>query len=267
MLHECGILHIQNNQRGVPVQRNEELARFYFQLASESRLGILGELERKSLRMQEIAQKQNLTNTEVCRQLQNLSEALLIQKQPDGQYSLTNYGRLVLELSPAMQLAFKHRQYFLMHDFKRLPQSFISRLGELSKATLITELAEGINALAEMLKRSEQEIWLMSDQIIEGNSHLIAQRIAAGINLRSLVHERVLESPLLSITTGNNVERRALPDIPGTIIITEKEAVVSLYTLGGKTDYTAFAGSDPAFIKWARDLFNHYWEQGEQIYP
>ena len=79
------------------------LDKLFFELASESRLGILFELQTKNLKMQEVAQKLSLTHTEVFRQLQRLSEALLIQKKPEGTYAITQNGKLLLELSRSFE--------------------------------------------------------------------------------------------------------------------------------------------------------------------
>ena len=81
----------------------EGLDKLFFELASESRLGILFELQTKNLKMQEVAQKLGLTHTEVFRQLQRLSEAMLIQKQPDGAYAITQNGKLLLEFSHSFE--------------------------------------------------------------------------------------------------------------------------------------------------------------------
>ena len=75
---------------------SEGLDKLFFELASESRLGILHGLKMKNLKMQELARMLDLTDTETCRQLQRLSEARLVQKQPDGTYNLTRYANLIL---------------------------------------------------------------------------------------------------------------------------------------------------------------------------
>jgi len=52
------------------------LEKLFFELASESRLGILTELQKHDAKMPEIARKLDLTNTETFRQLQRLNEAI-----------------------------------------------------------------------------------------------------------------------------------------------------------------------------------------------
>ena len=57
----------------------EGLDRLFFELASESRLSILCTLQAGGVRMQEIAKRLNMTDTETSRQLLRLSEASLIR--------------------------------------------------------------------------------------------------------------------------------------------------------------------------------------------
>ncbi len=85
----------------------EGLDKLFFELASESRLGILLELQTKELKMQEIARKLNLTHTETFRQLQRLSEALLVEKKPDGTYAITQNGKVLMELSHSFRVRIK----------------------------------------------------------------------------------------------------------------------------------------------------------------
>ena len=245
----------------------EGVERLFFEFSSQNRLGILRELQTKPLKMQEVGRKLDLTDTEAFRQLQRLCEASLIQKKTDGAYSITNYGRLMVELSLTLEFVFKRKKYFLEHDIWKLPHPLITRLGDLSKAELKTELAENVNRLEEMTKLSEEYVWSMTDQNISSLSHAMAERLQKGVKFRSIVHEKMVGTPLVQLTSGKNVERKTLPNIPGILVITEKEACVSLFLFDGKIDYAAFFGSDPLFLRWASDLFHYCWDQGSPLHP
>jgi predicted transcriptional regulator len=114
----------------------EGIERLLFDLASENRLGILKALSQSRLKMAEVARRLDLTATENFRQLQRLSEAKLIQKLPNGEHTLTQYGKLTLHLLLALEFTHKHRDYFLTHDIWRLPSPFVNRIGELTGAAL-----------------------------------------------------------------------------------------------------------------------------------
>jgi len=60
------------------LENNEWLGKLLFELASESRLVILRELQKENLKMQEIARRLDVTATEAFRQLQRLSTSSLV---------------------------------------------------------------------------------------------------------------------------------------------------------------------------------------------
>src|SRR4030067_3621164 len=113
------------------MENEEGIVRLFFELASENRLGILCKLNAKNWKMKEIARKLDLTTTETFRQMQRLSEALLVQKHPEGTYAITQVGRLVLQLSLSLEFVSKHKEYFLTHDIWGLPYQFGNRIGQL----------------------------------------------------------------------------------------------------------------------------------------
>ncbi len=86
--------------------------------------------------MQEIARRLNVTATEACRQLERLSKASLIQRQPDGTFALTQYSKIVLPISLSLDFVSKYKEYFSTHYFMRLPCQFVNRVGEISEANL-----------------------------------------------------------------------------------------------------------------------------------
>jgi len=142
----------------------EGLDKLFFELASESRLGILFELQTKNLKMQEVAQKLSLTHTEVFRQLQRLSEALLIEKMPEGTYAITQNGKLLLELSRSFEFVLRFRRSLLSRDFERIPYQFINRLGELSQAKLSMDTNEMINDAEQLILGAEKYLWVIGQR-------------------------------------------------------------------------------------------------------
>ena len=216
--------------------------------------------------MNEIARKIDITATEASRQIQRLQDELVIQKQVDGTYALTNYGKLVLHFFPPLEFLLKHKQYFISHDVWRLPPQFISRLGELSQGTLCTEMAEAVDRIENMMRSSEDHVWVITDQVMSVHSGVMIERLSKGVNFKSLIHERLVDSPQVRLF-GENVDRKILSSIPGLFSITEKEALVALLSLDGKLDHVGFFGSDPSFMNWANDLFLYYWNQAKRQYP
>ncbi len=239
---------------------NEGLAQLYYELASESRIQILRQLERENIKMNELARRLDLTATEVFRQLQRLSEAQLIQKNQEGLYYLTAYGKLLLQLGASVEFVFMHRQYFLTHDVSKIPPEFVNRLGELSETSLGADVITNMNKIEKIVKEGESYEYFIGEKALSHMEHALREKTAAGIKFRFLFPKSLLP-PNSEVWIEHNIEGRGLLDIPVFLTLTEKEAMVCFPTLGGKLDYLGFSGNDKTFLHWVNDLFLFYWEK------
>jgi len=213
--------------------------------------------------MQEIARRLCVTATEAFRQLERLSAAMLVQRQPDGAYKVTSYGKLVLQLSSTLSFLLKYKQYFSTHDISPLPHQFISRLGELSGATLIVDTMESLNRGQRMFMTAEQFGWGLAEGVVpELMAPVMEERMQKGMKFRFLIPESKLPPTPPGLA---NMELRGLAEIPEVVAVTEKAAVLCLHAFDGKMDYSAFYGTDPAFMGWAKDLFLYFWEKGKRL--
>jgi len=239
--------------------------KLFFELASESRLGILRELPKESLKMQEIARRLDVTATEAFRQLQRLSEALLVQKQPEGTFAITQYGKLVLQLSSSLEFVSKHKDYFSTHDVWRLPYQFVNRIGELSQANLIMDTMDSINKGAQMFIEAEQYAWGLVEhgRGPELMSPIMNERIRKGVKVKMLIPESFLATAIPPAKVPN-CEVRGLSDIPAIMALTEKEAAICFRLIDVRMDYAGFYGKDPIFLNWVKDLFLYYWDKGQR---
>jgi predicted transcriptional regulator len=235
------------------MEDQEGIEKLFFELASESRLDLLRELNKKNWKMNDVARKLDLTTTETFRQLQRLTEALLIQKQPEGTYAITQYGKLVLGLSASLEFAFKHKHYFLTHDIWRLPRQFVNRISELSGAELKMGMVESTMKSSQLIGAAEKFMWAVSPEPLPQTFENMSEQIPKGVEYRVLSPQ-----PPIKI---RNLENRTLVDPPVIFVVTEKEAVVCFRFVDGRMDYAGFFGEDPAFCGWVRDLFLHYWEK------
>ena len=214
--------------------------------------------------MREIARKLDLTTTETFRQLQRLNEALLVHKQPNGDYAITEYGRFVLQLSSSFEFIYKHRQYFSTHDFRRLPYQFQNRIGELSSASLGTDTMENINLAERITREAEQYMWGGGVEQSLNISSILMESIPKGVKYKFLFPQRFINPRPLPSQMAGAIEWRSFEDLPVNIVLTEKEAGISFCLVGGKADYVGFAGKDPVFLGWVKDLFCYYWEKGKR---
>jgi predicted transcriptional regulator len=247
------------------VANQERIEKFYFELASESRLSILREINKQDRKMCEIARTLSLNATEVFRQLQRLSEALLIQKKPQSTFGITEYGRVVLQLSSSFEFIYKNRQYFATHDFSRLPYQFLNRIGELNSAFLLTDMIENINIIEQLTREAEQYMWGGGTEQPLNVRPILQENIPKGATYRFIFPKRFISTRQLPPEIARAVEWRSMEDLPFTIILTEKGAGICFNLVGGKADYVGFGGRDPMFMNWVKDLFLYYWDKGQRI--
>jgi len=244
----------------------EGLDKLFFELASESRLGILFELQTKNLKMQEVAQKLSLTHTEVFRQLQRLSEALLIQKKPEGTYAITQNGKLLLELSRSFEFVSRFRQSLLSRDLERIPYQFINRLGELSQAKLSMDTNEMINNAEQLIIGAEKYLWLIGQRPLSSLNQKADEISQKGVQVKLLFDENSRKF-YDNIPERRNFEKRVVPTIPAIMLINEKLAGINILSTDKRGDSMVLYGSDPKLLRWADDLFLYFWEQGKCCFP
>ena len=230
--------------------------KLFYELASESRLDILRKLNEKSWKMNDLARKLDLTTTESFRQLQRLKEASLVEKQPDGKYVITAYGKLVLQLSASLEFVFRHKEYFRAHDVTQIPLQFVSRIGELSQAKLIMGMVESTTKSSTLIGEAEQFMWAVSSEPVPSPFSEVAKQIPKGVEYRILSPQPPVRMPRL--------ESRCLSDVPVILAVTEKEATLSFRFIEGRVDYACFSGSDPLFLNWVKELFLYYWNKGKR---
>ncbi len=237
----------------------------FLELSSESRLDLLRELETKELRMGELARRLRLTATETTRQLKRMTDALLVRRLPEGAYTATPYGRLVLQLSPSLEFVSRHREYFAARDLSRLPYYIVNRLGELSEGTLHTETMESIVMGEQLMGRVQRHFWALvpgpGSELLGPTVHV--QRLR-GVDFRFGVPAEVLPPKAPPPGAEPDFEVRGLPQIPAILAATDVESFVSFPPVGGRWDYAGFYGKDPKFLQWTKDVFLHFWEQGKR---
>ena len=247
------------------MEDEEGIERLFFELASESRLSILREINRQKGKMREIARKLNLSTTDTFRQLQRLSDALLLQKQNDCNYGITQYGIFVLRMSNNLEFLFKHRTFFSSHDFTRLPGQFLDRVGELSKAEFCSDTMASVNVVQRIIREADQYMWAGAAEQPLRIRHILVESIPRGVTYKFLFPKQYITAALTFPGMERAVEWRAIEDIPVNLVISEKEAGISFCQPDGKTDYAGFFGKDPAFMNWVKDVFEYYWAKGARV--
>jgi DNA-binding MarR family transcriptional regulator len=215
------------------------LDKLFFELASESRLSILQLLQKENLKMQEIARRLNVTATEAFRQLDRLSNASLVKRQPDGAFTISEYGKLVLQLSSSLDFISKYKPYFETHNIMLLPPSFVNRIGEISGAQLSSDTIANLNRV----EKAYLDAKIFGFGIAEGTipEHMapkMDQKLLEGLKFKFLIPQNRM--PKTGTIKEHDVEGRGIPELPLILVLTEGFGGVFFLQTDGKVDYTGF---------------------------
>jgi predicted transcriptional regulator len=102
----------------MPPDTDEDLAAFsnteqtFFELASQQRLAIIFRLNVKKAKISQLAKDLDITMQEAHRNVNRLQQAGLIEKDPEGVFSLTTFGNTIIKQIPTFNYLSKHKEYF-----------------------------------------------------------------------------------------------------------------------------------------------------------
>jgi len=98
----------------------ERLTEHLFILASIDRLTLLSEIAIERRRLSQLSTKLSATPQETSKHLTRLRDAKLIEKDSDGFFCLTAFGRIMLNLLPSIRFLTQNREYFSLLRYERL---------------------------------------------------------------------------------------------------------------------------------------------------
>lgn len=255
-----------------------------FEVSNDIRHKILLILKNDSATVTNISQKLEISLTEASRHFNRLSQAGLIQKNPDGDYSITLIGKTMLAQIEPLSFIVEHSEYFRSHDATRIPKQYLNRIHEISEAqpnytkrANIMRLVEKIGRIpleAEeysfcILDESSMELVLYSepekekDENTESIIELISQGIISHALFPSSLDKKKIPSDSLKafydLHKFGNFEFRIIDDIDVFIYMNEKFVIISFPDKNGTFDYLGFESTDQRTLNWCKDLFAYYW--------
>jgi len=232
-----------------------------FELASDERVAILTELESKPLRQSDVARKLSLTVQETSRQLERLTDAMLVSKDSESRYRVTSFGRIVLSILPSFRFVQEQRDFLVTHDLSSLPATFVHRIGELSNHRSISKLDEVMAHLEQVVKGAGRYVWIMADQNVR---QAYPHEHPAGVPFRLILPKSVDAETIQTLRTriGGTLEIARITDVELTIVMNEKTAAVYFQNRDGQMDFMrGFASEESTFHRWCEDIYGFFWSQ------
>jgi predicted transcriptional regulator len=187
-----------------------------------------------------------------------------VEKDPEGFYFATPYGKLILSFLPGLSFVAKHPDYFMDHDLSLLPPGFLARLGELSNCNFGEGTISNLDVSRKITMEARERLYMISREV-PADTGVYHSKVSEGVELRVLLHENALPS-------GPEADRRRATaphvlritsTVPIIMVITENAAALMFPNRKGMFDFSAgFSSMDPSFRGWCEELYQYLWDQG-----
>ncbi len=242
----------------------------FFELASEQRLAIIFRLNEKRGKISHLAKDLDITMQEAHRNANRLQQAGLIEKNPEGIFSLTTFGNTIIKQIPTFNYLSKHKEYFSEHVLGELPIKFIMRLGALDRCEYVKGIVAILERWKDIYREAGQYIYEIVPQVPIDLIEPAVKRVREGIKYSYVLPRNVIvpkgRKELLKklghseLLNKGTIERRMVDSVQVAVILNEEHAAVLFPNLKGETDMNMiFYSSDPVFHEWCIDYFRYRW--------
>jgi len=250
----------------------EKLCNLLFELSSEDRLTILTCLREEPMKLTHLSQRLKYTPPEASRNVSRLSEAKLIERDPDGVYHLSPLGEEALRLLDGYRFLSEHSEYFSTHTLRDIPGEFTDRLGALVNAEQPREIMSTLSTAEKMVEEAEEYVLTIADSFPTSWIPLELESVMRGVRNRSILPRGIELTPEQGTVTRHEeavlaaagmsklLELRYVDRVDVFLMMSEKEVGgITFRTVDGGFDHMHFSGSDSRFHGWCKDLFEYYW--------
>jgi predicted transcriptional regulator len=247
---------------------DKDEAELLFNLASADRLVLLRKIDAGGQNLTNLSKTINASMAEGTRHIKRLTEAGLVRKDSEGFYGTTPVGKSILRLLPGIGLLLEHRDYFKSRELSFLPLEFVERIGELSTARRVNQLSAVLEHIKSVVSQGKNHVWLISDNLFPQWPGIGSAFLSTDLPVRLIAEESTSRKVLSEYKSRlPRSEIAVLKEVRIGMAINESTAGVCFPTETGGIDFTSgFAGSDPTFLTWCNNLFEHYWASARKIY-
>ncbi len=252
-----------------PMSDRTGLGKLFFELSNPRRLAILSLLRQGPLRLSKIAVQCRLTAPETSRHLVRMTQQGLLQRSPEGGYSLTGFGHLVAREMSSFEVLLARKAFLRNHDLTVMPEEFLRRLYVFEGAEEGSNVSNTLRVVEQVLEEARDHAWFLSDQAMLTSTVLLNTTRRTRASVRLLVPSSILppsNQRVNPIPRELPLELRVLPEVRLALAMNEKIAGVCFAAESGPVDYTTgFRSESVGFLRWSHEVFEHYWKQGRVI--
>ena len=250
----------------------------FFELSHENRMKILMLLKNlDEENLTKISKEMEVSTQEVYRHISRLVESRLLIKTLAGNYELSFYGKLVLEMVPGYKFLAEHSDYFQNHDTTMLPQDFILSLSKLNDSIYFEHVLLTLNKINSVIENADEYLWAITDRLSMNQVDIIVKSLKKDVthkiiepvnwepspDLDNYYTEGVIQQ-LRSSEINGKLQIRKIPKIPIFLFLNNKcETVFGFPGEHGKIDFIGFYSENRKASEWIKDLFIHFFDLSE----
>ena len=272
---------IEDNDSSSPF---ENTARTFFELGSAQRIAILYRIEEEKCNLARLAKDLGCSMPEVRRNIIRLTNSGIVDRESNGTFFLTTFGKTVLEQIPTLDFLSGNKDYFSDHTLSALPLKFIKRIGSLSDSKLISGLVSVDERLNDIYRKSQEYVYAMIPEVpidlIESivarlkkieNKHFSFSYILPTDATVPKRRKQLLDGlGFDELLKKGTVERKMVNSLLIGVVLNDEQACVMFPRIqrNNKIEIdmnSMFYGEDPGFHEWCLDYYRYVWHNARSF--
>ena len=258
-------------------EKDEPISNLFMELASETRFSILLSLSKHPARLSSLSRELDTTAQDVFRNLNRMAKEGLVKKS-DGEFSITEYGSMVVNQVPYFAFLRRNRKFFETHSLAAsgIPASYLLRAGELAPCTTINSVTEVFQRLKKIESGANSLLRAMVPQAWPEEGEIFIDKASQGVQVQAIVGHNTIVPKSVIETVGETLEKLTKAGFFTTKMI--EKVGIGIYVcdsalaglmfprMDGEVDMTTlFVSEDEGFCSWCSDLFDHFWQQAKRF--
>jgi predicted transcriptional regulator len=249
----------------------------FMELAGETRRSMIQILAKNDEKLSKIAETLSISIQDAHRNSSRLVKCGLINKNSDNLFFLTSLGLTIAQQLDSFEFLSKHNQFFQTHTMGDLDPKFIRRIGDLANSRYVAGMGPVLETLKRIAKESDKIINIITTQYPLDTARVVVEKANQNISIRYIFdhfttvpqkeREELLKNTSWRMHISNGiVKRKMVKKLHVCLTATEKEAIVFFPDLKGNNDMVSgFFSSDPVFLDWCADYFDHIWSHADSF--
>jgi predicted transcriptional regulator len=256
----------------------ENTAKTFFELGSAQRLAILYKIAEVKCNLARLSKDLGCTMPEVRRNIIRLTNSGMVDRESNGTFFLTTFGKTILEQIPTLDFLSRNKDYFSDHTFSALPLKFIRRIGSLTNSKLVSGLVTVDERLNDIYNRSQEYVYAMIPEVpidliesivarlkkIENKNFRFSYILPAHAPVPKRRKQLLETLGFEELLKKGTVERKMVNSLLVGIVLNDEQGCVMFPRIhrNNKIEIdmnSMFYGEDPDFHEWCLDYYRYIW--------